>query len=389
MEITPGLQPILILSERDERLKAVVAQIVGRHAVLLTENGTFTKVKNQRYRPGQQITFCQKRKPLVRPLVMAASIMLLFLSGTFLALARLPYSYVSIDVNPSIEYTLNWFDRVLSLRAVNEDAQPIVKQLAESGVVNQPIDIAIDMTIKSLDDMQYFLDDAENDVVIAAASLGLKNVNSLTGKLKNSAGSVLHGRPLAVTAFQTDRNKIREAQQYHTTAGRLVIVENLASSGDGFHDEAKEEWLKKPVREILNHQNGKKQPQMEENKPANPEDAIDHTATAGVSPAETESPPPTSPEKTDAPKKTNAPEKTDAPKQDHSNTDKDKKPDATPNDKDKPKNTPEPKNKEQGPKASTPPNGGNNGQEKKNETSEGLVKPNQSLSGLDQQKGKP
>ena len=345
-------------------MKAVVAQIVGRHAVLLTENGTFVKVKNLRYHPGQQIAFCQKRKQLAKPLVIAASFMIFLLGGTYLAAERLPYSYVSMDVNPSIEYTLNWFDRVLSLRAVNEDAKQIAQRLAENGVVNQPVDMAISMTIKSLDDMQYFSDDAENDVVIAVASLGLKDVGGICERLESSAGSALPDQPLAVTAFQTDRAKVKEAQQYHTTAGKLVIVENLAASGDGLADAAKEDWLKKPVREILGHENGNAQTKMDEKKPEDPGHAKDHAATVDVPPEETETPPSSSPGKADPPKKTDVPGQ----KQDHPNAEKDEPADATPNGKDKPKNSPAPDHTKQEPKNTTPPKGGSGGQEKERET---------------------
>ncbi len=350
--------------ERDERLKAVVAQIVGRHAVLLTENGTFVKVKNLRYHPGQQIAFCQKRKRLAKPLVIAASFMIFLLGGTYLAAERLPYSYVSMDVNPSIEYTLNWFDRVFSLRAVNEDANPIVRRLTENGVMNQPIDMAISMTIKSLDDMQYFSDDSENDVLIAVASLGLKDVSSLSERLEGSAGSALPDQPLAVTAFQTDRAKVQEAQQYHTTAGKLVIVENLAGSGNGFADEAKEDWLKKPVREILGHENSDAKTKTDEKKPENPGHATDHAATLAVHPEETGSPPSSPPGKADPPKQTDPPKQ----KQDKPNIEKDKPVDATPNEKEKPKNSPAPEHVKQEPKNTTPPKGGNGRQEKERET---------------------
>jgi hypothetical protein len=386
-EIIPGLRLTLILSERDESLKAVVVQIVGRHAVLLTENGMFLKVKNQRYRTGQQISFCPKRRSLVKPLAMAASLIIFLLGGTFLALERLPFSYVSIDVNPSIEYTLNWFDRVLSLRAVNEDAKPIAQNLQEKGALNQPIAIAVGMTIKSLNEMLYFKDDAKNDVVIAVASFGLKNVDSLSGTLKDSAGSSLTDHVLAVTSFQTDTAKVHEAQKYHTTAGKLIIVENLAQGGDGYADATKEEWLKKPVREILGHNNGKAQTQADEKKPENTEHMADGMGTEGIPPKKTVSPQPRSTEKADAPKETDTPKG----KHDQPNTEKVKQTDATPtvNVQDKPQNTPAPKDKEQGPKTGTPGKGLSGGQEKENGTQEGAKEPSQPSDGGGPKKDKP
>ncbi len=368
-------------------MKAVVAQIVGRHAVLLAENGMFLKVKNQRYRVGQQITFCSKRRLPAKMLAMAASLVIFILGGTYLALEGLPYSYVSVDVNPSIEYTLNWFDRVLSLHAVNEDAEPIAQYLEENGAVNQPIAAAVGMTIKKLNDMRYFENETENDVVIAVASFGLKDVNSLSGALKDSAGGSLTDHVLDVTSFQTDTEKVHEAQKYHTTAGKLVIVENLAQDGEGLADEAKEEWLKKPVREILKQKNGKAQPQTDEKKTEKPEHTTDTLSTEGIRPDDAESPSIKSPDNTKLPKDTDMRMK----KQDQPNAEKDKQTDAAParNDKDKPENTPAPKEKEQGPKASPPGKGGNGGQDKEDETKKVVKEPAQPSKGGGNQKGDP
>jgi hypothetical protein len=383
----------LILTERDERLKAVVAQIVGHHAVLLTENGMFVKVKNQRYRTGQQIAFCKKRRLPAKMLAMAASLVVFLTGGTYLALARLPYSYVSVDVNPSMEYTLNWFDRVLSLRAVNEDAKPIAQYLEENGALNQPIDKAVKMTIQKLSDMRYFEFDTENDVVIAVASYGLKDVISLSGTLKDSAGSALTDYVLAVTAFQTGPEKVHEAQEYHTTAGKLSIVENLAQGGDGLAEKTKEEWLKKPVREILCHKNGNAQPKTEEKKPEKQEQTADGMAAEGIHPAVTGSPSAKPFDKTTAPKKTDVPRITDTPgkKQDRPNTGKVTQADATPAPSDvvKPKNTPGPKEKDQEPKATPTDKGGSGGQGKENGSQEGEKEPDQPSKGGGNQKDKP
>jgi hypothetical protein len=400
----------LILSERDERLKAVVAQIVGHHAVLLTENGVFLKVKNQRYRTGQQITFCEKRRLPARMLAMAAGFAVFLLGGTYLALERLPYSYVSIDVNPSMEYTLNWFDRVLSLRAVNEDAKPIAQSLEENGALNQPIAAAVGMTMKELNERRYFADGAENDVVISVASFGLKDVNGLAGTLGESAGSALADWTLYVTSFQTDQGKVREAQKHHTTAGKLVIVENLAQNGDGLEGGAMEEWLEKPVREILNRKSEDAQ-QPDEKKTENPEPSENSISTEGVLPKETVSQPTKQPGKTKTPRLTDTPGKTDAPKKtgvpriteepgmtnapatekDRPNTDNGRQPDAAPaqNTAGKPKSTPSTKEEDQSPKANTPYNEAGGGQGKKNESQNDDNEPAQPSKGGGDQKGKP
>ncbi len=232
-------------------MKAVVAQVAGRHAVLLTSSGQFIRVRNHGYRPGQQIAFGEKRAQPVKALLIAASLMLFLLGGTGLAADRLPFSYVSLDVNPSIEYTLNWFDRVISLRAVNEDAEITAMQLMEQGVDHMPITQAVSMTLEHLKSREYFTDESENNVIIAVATYGLKNTSSLNKQLESSIQSLSWSHVLDVKTIETSAAKVQEARRYHSTAGKLTVVEEIVASEGDTDESTKEEWLKKSVRDIM------------------------------------------------------------------------------------------------------------------------------------------
>ena len=242
-------------------MKAVVVQITGRQAVLLTEQGTFVKAADRGYRVGQQIPFMAEKKRTLRPLLIAASLVIFFLGTAGLAADRVPVSYISLDVNPSMEFSLNWFDRVLSVEAVNEDAEPIVQQLIKEGVVSRPMDAAFAMALKSLDDSHYFTEDGKNDVVIAAASYGIKDVRGLAGRLGGSTQNLNMDKPLSVTAIDTDISKVEAAKQHHTTAGKLILAEEAAASPEDSGGTTVEDWLKKPVREILQRKQGQTQGQ--------------------------------------------------------------------------------------------------------------------------------
>jgi hypothetical protein len=66
-----------------------------------------------------------------------------------------PYSYVSLDVHPSIEFTLHRFDRVLTVTAVNDDAQEIVGELVLQNLNHKTIDTAIAKAVQELTDKGY------------------------------------------------------------------------------------------------------------------------------------------------------------------------------------------------------------------------------------------
>lgn len=227
-------------------MKAVVTQIVRGHAVLLTEEGTFLRVRDQRYRIGQRISIARPERRPLRSLLVAAYVLAIGFVATAYAAQNLPFSYVSVDVNPSIRMTLNWYDRVHSLEAVNEDAEPIVAALSQTGVLDQPIEDAMQVLYSTLESNAYFSGAAENDVILAVASLGLKDVGSLTQQLADIQTVEPSGTPLHVETVQSDAATVSEAETYHTTAGRLTLAK---SAGNAWEADP-QTWLTKPVGEL-------------------------------------------------------------------------------------------------------------------------------------------
>jgi hypothetical protein len=223
-------------------------------------------------------------------------------------------------------------------------------------------------------------------------------VNGLSGTLKDSAGSAISDHVLEVTSFQTDSEKIQEAQKYHTTAGKLAIVESLAEGGDSLAVEIKEEWLRKPVKEILSHKNSNT-PMNNDKQNQEPEYALDTMSTAGILPEDTGSSFTNPPRKTktpkvsDTPKETIAPKKTIAPAktQGKPSTQTVKQTDATPavDNGGKHDNTPVPKKVDQEPKATLPDKGSSGGQGKEDESQEDRKVPEQPSKGGGNQNGKP
>ena len=137
-------------------MKAVVTKISGKRAVLLRQDGTFAHIQNRGYRVGQQISAGRTRRPVLRPLLALAGVVLVLFSASALAANALPFSYISVDVNPSLTMTLNWFNRVLAVEAVNADAEEIAGKLKESGVIGQPVNQAVQNLYALLEQEQYF-----------------------------------------------------------------------------------------------------------------------------------------------------------------------------------------------------------------------------------------
>lgn len=86
-------------------------------------------------------------RPAVRGALAAACMILILVSGIGgYSWVQTPVSYVSIDVNPSIELALNRLDRVVSATAYNSEGEEILKDLSLKG---KKYDVAIDMIVES------------------------------------------------------------------------------------------------------------------------------------------------------------------------------------------------------------------------------------------------
>ena len=76
-----------------------------------------------------------------------------------------PVSYISIDVNPSIELTLNRLHRVVSAEAFNDDAQIVLQNVNVKGMAYTQ---AIDTLLESAAMQPYLTDDAVLSFMVAA-----------------------------------------------------------------------------------------------------------------------------------------------------------------------------------------------------------------------------
>ena len=161
-------------------MRAVVTQIQGKFAAILSEDGRIEKITNKNYVIGQVIEMKENvkaKKHIAAWVASAAAIVLVALGGTAYAYYS-PYYYVSLDVNPSIEYTLNRFDRVLTAKAVNEDGTEILKEVDLKNLSNHTIDDAISLTVAQIKEDGYF---GENDggIVIATSGADLKKAEKM------------------------------------------------------------------------------------------------------------------------------------------------------------------------------------------------------------------
>lgn len=143
-----------------------------------------------------------------------------------------PVSYISIDVNPSIELTLNRLHRVVSAEAFNDDAQIVLQHVEVRGM---PYTQAIDALLESAAMQPYLTEDAVLSFTIAADSKKTE-VLLLTG-----IGECKGCRQYRGLCASADEALIREAHQSGLSFGKYrVYLEQLDSGAAITLDECRE-----------------------------------------------------------------------------------------------------------------------------------------------------
>ncbi len=233
-------------------MKGIVVEINNKEAVILSDNGLFQKMKNSGYEVGQ-IVKCNPKKSSVSRLAAGvsglAAALIICTIGAFAY--QVPTDYVSLDVNPSIEFSVNRFDRILSVKAVNDDGEEI---LSDMDLNHKTIEEGIRKTLDRLVEGKYINDDPYGKVVITTSNDKPDDAEKLAARLERTVRIYLDRKGNAsveVDAEAVRPERVQEAKLQGVTPGKLRLVEKLQqSTGKEMEQEEWEEWLAMPVKDI-------------------------------------------------------------------------------------------------------------------------------------------
>jgi hypothetical protein len=156
--------------------KALLLEVRGRTGVAITPEGRFVGVRClPHHEEGQEIALPAARlegrvgwglRPGLVTAAACAAILLVLLPlavGRVLA-SGLPMAYVTLDINPSLEFGVNRWERVVACRALNPDGEQVLSGLKWRG---RPIDdVVSDAGVQAAS--LGFLDSGTVEVIVAA-----------------------------------------------------------------------------------------------------------------------------------------------------------------------------------------------------------------------------
>ena len=227
-------------------MKAVVLETRDREAAVLVNDGTVRIVRGV-YNVGEIIDY-RLRPRFVQWIAAAAAMLILVGGSTAMWIDRnyVTYAEVSLDVNPSIIYSLNKRDRVLDVRAVNDDAESIVKALEQEGVRFSLLSDAVEKTMSILDNQGY-MDESTDDYVLVNVSTDDEDRQTrLSDEVETAMTATLEqNHTIEYRIDHSDRKTAREADKAGMSAGRYAAWERDEGASDI------KDYVDKPVRELV------------------------------------------------------------------------------------------------------------------------------------------
>ena len=200
-------------------MKVVIVDLKGRYAAALAENGEIKRIVNNHYEIGQEIELYdikEVRQPrfaprVIRRVVAVAAAVIVLAVGSMATAYAIPYGTVSLESDPSIEYTINCFDYVIGVKALNDDGDAVLNEIDESKLRHHRIEDAIDTTVRQMEKDGY--PDAENGSV--AINVNTPD-NDRSDRMKNDLNNKFNGnseRPTETAENQQAKEQIPNSDQ--------------------------------------------------------------------------------------------------------------------------------------------------------------------------------
>ncbi len=251
-------------------MNAVVLELKDGKAAVLDHLGRVSIIPDKAYTVGQQLEISEEQlqagagsvhvrdrrskthgRWLYRHLLpVAACLVAMLLAGGGITAYAMPCSTVTLDINPSVEYSLNIFSRVLSVKALNGDGTEIVTGL-QSSIQGRTITDAVSMTLTALQKADY-IENADTPVIFSVESIG-NGEKELEASLLTEVSdwnSTQNEGTVKATAITVTADLKKEAEEKNVSPGKLYLTDQLKEEilkDSGFDEN---EWLQKSVKEV-------------------------------------------------------------------------------------------------------------------------------------------
>jgi hypothetical protein len=235
-------------------MKGIIAEIHGSHMIVIAKNGDFSRCKKlPNCDIGDEINIPERNmKSVYKNLTaIAASFLILIMLSSGVYAYYTPYSYVSVDINPSMELYVNRFDKVIGVHAFNEEAAQIIK--ASNGMKNKNVDDALEQVLNKAEEAGYLKKDGENTVMIVVSSENKKEEADITNKMSKTSTDVLSklSGDYEVILEKTQVEKYKKAKEQNISPGKVILANRFKEAKPEIDEEkVKNMPLQQAIKQI-------------------------------------------------------------------------------------------------------------------------------------------
>lgn len=213
--------------------RAVVMEVENGFCTVLTDDGEFRRLKMKgTYRPGQVINLPAVKWNTGR-YAMAAACVLLMLAVTavwqFMTVPAVA-SYVSMDINPSLELALDEDNVVREVKSLDDAGNQLISGLELEG---GSLEYTLEQIVLAAIGKNYIRPEAENIILFTVTPVGDRDPSTVDQLVKESIAAPLRGKNIkARVVVGNVTPEIREkSQETGISPGRYLLLQDAAKKG--------------------------------------------------------------------------------------------------------------------------------------------------------------
>lgn len=226
--------------------KGILMEVEGRNGVVLTPKGEFKRVPLPKgaLEVGDEIEFQERTGLRLNWVVAAAAAILLAVLSPVgyeqWALAQ-PAALVQIDINPSIELTLNGRQQVIRAEGLNADGQLVLNGLSLKGLTVDEATRGITAQAVAVGMLDPFADSSAVVVAVAprgtgrlteegASEIASKSKTAVQAEVQHQAQAKGSEPKTQVAAIEATKEEVQLAQEQGITLPKLIILQEVKES---------------------------------------------------------------------------------------------------------------------------------------------------------------
>ncbi|MDO4870087.1 MAG: PepSY domain-containing protein, partial [Bacillota bacterium] len=201
--------------------------------------------------PAAGRSYRQKPKRWKKTLASCAAALMLVIGGVafFNGQNQDAFAVVGLDVNPSIEISIDKKEKVIAANSINDDGENI---LADMDLVGTDVDVACNAIVGSML-TQGYLTDTSNALLVSVSSVDDNKGHEIEKRLSDNLNTYLDNTEIAAAILgqyvENDDEIKAFAKENGISAGKAWLIHNLMQNGQGRYTE--QSLLQLPTHELI------------------------------------------------------------------------------------------------------------------------------------------